>query len=137
MNIGRRWLAATALACAVGTAQAAAPAVQRSLEDAFWACDYIATTHGTAAAAGEACVAAYEEFKAAKFGGNFEELVAWWQLNKADAHARMHELAGAAPVEPVASAPAEGAAERTSRATRLLAATRAYFSEIAAVLRSD
>ena len=32
-----------------------------------------------------------------KFAGNFDELVAWWQVNKADAHARMAESIAAAP----------------------------------------
>jgi hypothetical protein len=131
MNRRTRLLAAITLACSLCTAHAS----NRSLEDVFWACDYLATTRGTAAAPSE-CGAAYEEFKKTKFGGNFEELVAWWQVNKADAHARIAELLPAAPA-PVASTPGEPIPDKHSRAARVLAATRAYFAELGAALRKD
>jgi hypothetical protein len=123
-----------ALAGALGAAHAAPPP---SLEDAFWACDYIATTRGTDHAPGEICAAVYEEVKATKFGGSFEELVAWWQVNKAGAHARIAASTTAAFVEPVASAPAKPDPAKPSRAARLAAATRAYLAVVAAVLGSD
>ena len=133
MNRTTRLLAAAALACALGTGHA----TNMSLEDAFWACDYIATTRGTAAAPQETCVAVFEELKAAKFGGQFEDLVAWWQVNKVDAHARMEALIGKAPVETAATAPLASVPDRPSRAARVMAATRAYLAELGAALRND
>ena len=134
MNTGKRLLGAAVLACGLGTANASPP----SIEDAFWACDYIATTRGTASAPTETCIAVYEQLKAAKFGGDFEALVAWWQVNKEDAHARMAELMAAEPVAPVTSAPpAEAVPEKPSRVSRLVAATRSYFAELASVFRND
>ena len=134
MTTGKRLRAAAARACALGTAHASEPS---SLEDVFWACDYIATTRGTASAPTETCVAVYEAFKAEKFGGDFHALVAWWQVNKADAHARMAELVAAALVAPVISAPSEVIPEKPSRAARVMAATRMYFAQLAAALRND
>jgi hypothetical protein len=128
-----RLLAATALACALGTAHAA----NDVLEEAFWACDYIATTRGTASAPQETCAVVYEEFKATRFGGDFEELVAWWQVNKVGAHARMERFVAAAPVAAPASAPVASIPDRPSRAARVMAATRAYFAELGAALRND
>lgn len=133
MNRTTRLLAATALACALGAAHAA----NDVLEDAFWACDYIASTRGTSAAPQEACAAAYEEFKATRFGGDFDELVAWWQVNKAAEHARMDRLVAAAPVAARASAPVASVPDRPSRAARVMAATRAYFASLGAALRND
>ena len=132
MDTGKRLLAAAALAAGIGAAHASTPP---SLEDAFWACDYIATTRGTAEAPAT-CVDAYEEFKLAKFDGDFAALVAWWQENKADAHARMADLVAQAPEAPIVDAPAQ-AALKPSRIARLMAATRAYFEEIAAAMRND
>jgi hypothetical protein len=60
------------------------------LEDAFWACDYVATTRGTAGADTTACTAVYEAIKAQKFDGDFDQLLEWWQRNKI---ARHHALA--------------------------------------------
>ena len=68
-----------------------------NLEDAFWACDYVATTRGTSATPTEFCAAIYDEVKARKFDGDFEKLLAWWQANKGVAH---QELAGAVAVRP-------------------------------------
>ena len=54
------------------------------LENAFWVCDYLATTRGSSDIA--ACTAIYEAVKERKFGGDFEKLVAWWRQNKAEQH---------------------------------------------------
>lgn len=72
-----------------------------NLEDAFWACDYVATTRGTSATPTEFCAAIYDELKAKKFAGDFDKLLAWWQVNKDVAH---QKLAGAVAVRP-ANAP--------------------------------
>ena len=85
----------------------------------------------------ETCVAVYEEFKATRFGGRFEELVAWWQVNKVDAHARMEAFIGKAPLEAAANAPLASVPDRPSRAARVMAATRAYLAELGAALRND
>ena len=91
------------LACA-GTALAqqphqktSAPASQlvsarlTDLEDAFWLCDYVATT----GFAGNivACTAVYDALKQRKFAGDFDQLLAWWQQNKAAQHQRAAQLA--------------------------------------------
>ena len=132
MNTAKRLTGAAALACGLCTAQASAPP---SLEEAFWVCDYIATTRGTASAP-ESCEDVYEAFKSASFAGDFEALVAWWQVNKAGAHARVAEIVATAPVAPAAPV-AEGVPAKPSRTARVMAATRAYFTEIAAALRND
>ena len=133
MNTAKRLVGAAALACGLGTAQASAPP---SLEEAFWVCDYIATTRGTATAP-ESCEDVYEAFKSASFAGDFEALVAWWQVNKAGAHARVAEIAATAPVAPAAVPVAEAGPAKPSRTARVMAATRAYFTELAAALRND
>jgi hypothetical protein len=56
------------------------------LEGAFWACDYIATTRGTANVDITACTAVYDAMKERKFGGDFDKLLAWWQQNKVVRH---------------------------------------------------
>jgi len=58
------------------------------LEEAFWVCDYTATTVGTGATPVDLCSAVYDELKARKFGGEFELLLAWWRQNKPAEHAR-------------------------------------------------
>ena len=58
------------------------------LESAFWTCDYVATTHGPSGDV-ERCVAAYETLKQRKFDGDFDALVAWWQVHKPEQHQRL------------------------------------------------
>jgi hypothetical protein len=54
------------------------------LENAFWVCDYLATTQGSSDIA--ACTSVYEAIKERKFAGDFEKLVAWWRQNKVAQH---------------------------------------------------
>jgi hypothetical protein len=54
------------------------------LENAFWVCDYLATTRGGADI--QTCTAVYEAVKQIKFGGDFDKLVAWWHQNKVAQH---------------------------------------------------
>ena len=134
----RRTLCATLLACSVNAAAAPAPAPM--LEDAFWACDFIATTRGMAAAPEETCVAVYEEVKATKFDGDFDALVAWWQANKAEAHERIAGMVVATPqtaTVAVAAPPADVVPSKPTRRARLLAATRVYFESLASVFRAE
>ena len=67
------------------------------IERLFWLCDYVATTRGVDAAPVEACSAATEGLKNAKFGGDFMALLAWWQQKKPEEHARLAQRVG--PVE--------------------------------------
>ncbi|MGZ9074352.1 MAG: hypothetical protein ACXW13_01130 [Burkholderiaceae bacterium] len=54
------------------------------LEDAFWACDYVATTRGASDI--PTCTAVYEALNHRKFAGDFDALVSWWRQNKAAQH---------------------------------------------------
>ena len=54
------------------------------LENAFWVCDYLATTRGGADV--PTCTAVYESVKERKFAGDFDKLVAWWRQNKVVQH---------------------------------------------------
>jgi hypothetical protein len=56
------------------------------LEKAFWVCDYKATIGGVHATPVALCAAVWDELKQTRFGGSFEDLLAWWQLNKAAEH---------------------------------------------------
>ena len=58
------------------------------LEEAFWSCDYTATTSGMHATPVDLCSAVYEELKERKFGGDFKQLLEWWRRNKPEEHAR-------------------------------------------------
>ena len=60
------------------------------LENAFWICDHAATT-GSAAADIGTCSAVYDALKERKFGGDFAELLRWWQDNKIARHAKLDE----------------------------------------------
>jgi len=64
-----------------------------ALEEAFWYCDYVATTRGVLAAPMAACRFATDELKARKFGGSFRALMNWWQENKAAEHQRLDRTA--------------------------------------------
>lgn len=59
-----------------------------ALENAFWYCDYVATTRGMLAAPIAACQLATNELKARKFGGRSSDLEAWWRENKTAEHER-------------------------------------------------
>jgi len=59
------------------------------LEDAFWICDYTATTRRAPAADIATCSAIYDALKERKFGGDFDKLLYWWQQNKVAQHERL------------------------------------------------
>ena len=71
---------------AVASPHVQAPA---DLEQAFWACDYIATTHGVQAAPVALCSEVTAALQEQKFGGDFGRLLEWWQQNKPAQHARL------------------------------------------------
>jgi hypothetical protein len=56
------------------------------LEKAFWVCDYTATARGIDATPIAVCSAVWDEFKQTRFGGSFEELLAWWRVHKLAEH---------------------------------------------------
>jgi hypothetical protein len=59
------------------------------LEKAFWVCDYTATTRGVYAAPIELCSAVTDQLKREKFGGDFGQMLEWWQQNKPAEHANL------------------------------------------------
>jgi hypothetical protein len=59
------------------------------LEKAFWVCDYTATTRGVHAAPIEVCSAVTDQLKREKFGGDFGQMLEWWQQNKPTEHANL------------------------------------------------
>ena len=54
------------------------------LENAFWVCDYVATTRGGGDVS--VCTAVYEALRERKFAGDFDRLVAWWRQHKVAQH---------------------------------------------------
>jgi hypothetical protein len=59
------------------------------LEQAFWACDHVASTRGPDATPVDFCAAVYDELKHRKFGGDFTALLGWWRVNKLIEHDRL------------------------------------------------
>lgn len=59
------------------------------LEDAFWRCDYVATTRGIHETPAEACGAAYAALRDGKFAGSFDAMLTWWKANKPHEHRRI------------------------------------------------
>jgi len=76
--------------CAAGLAHAGAPRPlsDEALEARFWDCDVLATQTVLSAAEGAQCVRWQDELKQRRFDGDFARLLAWWQANKAEQHAR-------------------------------------------------
>lgn len=64
------------------------PLSDDALEARFWACDVASTHTVLSAAEGAQCVRWQDELKQRRFGGDFGRLLAWWQANKAEQHAR-------------------------------------------------
>ncbi|MBX3674801.1 MAG: hypothetical protein K8F93_02585 [Burkholderiales bacterium] len=103
-------LAGAVLAISIGTAcatperpevSAAEAAEIAALEQAFWYCDYAATTEGVLATPMAACQHATNELKARKFGGSFRAMTAWWQQRKQAEHERLgREAARSRPPRP-------------------------------------
>ena len=64
------------------------------LEQAFWACDHLATTRGPDATPVDFCAAVYDELKKRKFGGDFTALLGWWKVHKFIEHDRLTKGVG-------------------------------------------
>lgn len=58
------------------------------LEDRFWTCDLLATRHVLTGQDGAQCALWTDEFKQRRFGGDLDQLVAWWQARKPTEHGR-------------------------------------------------
>ncbi|HET9653353.1 MAG TPA: hypothetical protein VFP36_14225 [Usitatibacter sp.] len=91
--VATAWVSGFALAdddgAAISLPSSRAQASLAQLEDAFWFCDYVATTQGVAAAPRAACRYVTEEVKRQKFGGDFDRFLQWWRDNKAAEYARI------------------------------------------------
>ena len=59
------------------------------IEEAFWVCDYLGTTRGTAAVDAQRCVSVSDALRELRFGNDFDRLVAWWREHKPSQHARL------------------------------------------------
>ncbi|HZN24559.1 MAG TPA: hypothetical protein VFB75_10050 [Burkholderiales bacterium] len=68
------------------TSKAHAPV---DLEQAFWACDYAGTKYGVHNAPMAFCGEVTAELKQQKFGGDFLQMLEWWQQNKPTQHRRL------------------------------------------------
>ena len=132
-------MATAAIGAEVGVARTAAPSAPTevsapgttSLEQSFWACDYVATTRGTSAAPAEFCAAIYDEIKATKFDGDFDKLLVWWQANKDVAH---EELAAALAVHPprtLLRRRPTTSRTRSARVDKLMTAARTWLHQLA------
>lgn len=58
------------------------------LEDRFWTCDVLATTQVLLAHDGAQCALWTDELKQRRFGGDLDQLLAWWQAHKPAEHGR-------------------------------------------------
>ena len=59
------------------------------LEEVFWLCDYAASTGMVDAAERAVCAAVTDQLKRERFGGDFEQMLRWWQANKSVRHQQL------------------------------------------------
>lgn len=59
------------------------------LEQAFWECDYFATTRGITATPASKCAVVTATLKKVKFQGDYDAMLAWWRDNKDPEHAKL------------------------------------------------
>jgi hypothetical protein len=87
-----------------GTAPRPAPAAPSptlaALENTFWRCDHAATKGLLDIGAASICSEVTETLRKQKFDGDFDALLAWWQVNKPAQH---HALDAAINSDSVAS----------------------------------
>lgn len=88
-----RWMVALSAAACVLPAAAQEPSMQ-ALERAFWQCDHATTTGALDGGAAAQCSVVTEAFKARRFGGDFQALLAWWRANKDAQHLALSAAAG-------------------------------------------
>jgi hypothetical protein len=82
-----------ALLCgtALGARAEGARLTDAQLEDRFWSCDVASMTRMRSAHEGAQCVQWSDELKQRRFGGDFDQLLAWWRTHKQEEHARRLE----------------------------------------------
>lgn len=78
------WAGAAAAEGAEGTAGATLR--MDELERAFWACDHAVTVGRIDVGIATTCSTLYEALKQRKFSGDFNQMLAWWRLNKEAEH---------------------------------------------------
>ena len=97
--------ALAAVAAALGWSPVDAAAAQRSdaplpaarrasaqafdLEEMFWLCDYAATTGVVDPAERAVCSVITDQLKMDRFGGDFEQMLRWWQANRLVRHRQL------------------------------------------------
>lgn len=59
------------------------------LEDLFWRCDYAASAGMVDASERAVCAAVTDQLKIERFGGDFEQMLRWWQANKFVRHQQL------------------------------------------------
>jgi hypothetical protein len=59
------------------------------LEELFWLCDYAASTGMVDAGERAVCAAVTDQLKIERFGGDFEQMLRWWQANKFVRHQQL------------------------------------------------
>ena len=59
------------------------------LEELFWLCDYAATTGMVDPSERAVCAAVTDQLKLERFGGDFEQMLRWWQANKFVPHQQL------------------------------------------------
>ncbi len=64
------------------------------LEELFWLCDYAATTGMVDASERAVCSAITDQLKRERFGGDFEQMLRWWQANKFVRHQQLERDEG-------------------------------------------
>ncbi len=59
------------------------------LEQAFWICDYLATTQDLQATPYATCRFVTEQLRKEKFGDDLDRLLDWWRVNKEAEHGKL------------------------------------------------
>ena len=59
------------------------------LEEVFWLCDYAASTGMVDASERAVCAAVTDQLRAERFGGDFQQMLRWWQANKSVRHQQL------------------------------------------------
>ena len=59
------------------------------LEEVFWLCDYAASAGMVDASERAVCAAVTDQLKLERFGGDFEQMLRWWQANKFVRHQQL------------------------------------------------
>ncbi len=82
-----RWLCASALSLlGVGALASALRLPDAQLENAFWACDAVATQQALPPRGVAQCARFADELKRRRFGGDLEKFQAWHRERKHDEH---------------------------------------------------